>query len=279
MAFVPKKSLGQHFLRDPNVARKIVAALQAPREAHVVEIGPGEGALTGLLRERFAAFTAVEIDSRAVAFLRDAHPGMDVRQMDVLEVDWRAFAREKGAPLFVVGNLPYNMTSPILFSLLDARDVVQEVVAMMQREVAERLVAVPRTKAYGILSVFCQALGRPERLFRVSPQVFYPRPAVTSAVVRLTFAGKEAAPEGVDMAFFRSVVRTAFNRRRKTLRNSLDRWTKGEAGIVLPEGLDARRPEELTPEEFVALARYLKDALIESTAISASRTQAQAPGS
>ncbi len=268
MSFVPRKSLGQHFLRDPNVARKIVAALRAPREAHVVEIGPGEGALTGLLRDRFATFTAIEIDSRAVAFLRDAHPGIDVRKMDVLEADWRALAREKAAPMFVVGNLPYNMTSPILFSLLDARDVVQEVVAMMQREVAERLVAVPRTKAYGVLSVFCQALAHPEGLFRVSPQVFYPRPAVTSAVVRLTFAGKEKAPEGVDMAFFRSVVRTAFNRRRKTLRNSLERWTKGDAGIVLPGGLDARRPEELTHEEFVALARYLKDALIKTGSLS-----------
>lgn len=258
MSFAPRKSLGQHFLRDPNVARKIVAALRAPRDAHVVEIGPGEGALTGLLRDRFAAFTAIEIDARAVAFLREAHPGIDVRQMDVLEADWRALAQEKGAPMFVVGNLPYNMTSPILFRLLDARDVVQEVVAMMQREVAERLVAVPRTRAYGILSVFFQAMARPEKLFQVSPQVFYPRPAVTSAVVRLTFAGKETAPEGVETAFFRDVVRTAFNRRRKTLRNSLERWTKGAAGVVLPDGLEARRPEELTPEEFVALARYLK---------------------
>ena len=258
MPFAPRKSLGQHFLRDPNVARKIVGALRAPRDAHVVEIGPGQGALTGLLRDRFDAFTAVEIDSRAVDFLRDAHPGVDVRRMDALEVDWRAFAREKGAPIFVAGNLPYNMTSPILFSLLDARDVVQEVVAMMQREVADRLAAAPRTKAYGVLSVFCQTLARPEVLFRVSPGVFYPRPAVTSAVVRLTFAGKEKAPEGVDMAFFRNVTRTAFNQRRKTLRNSLARWTKGDAAIALPEGMDARRPEELTPEEFVALARYLE---------------------
>ena len=258
MSILPRRSLGQHFLRDPNVARKIVAALQALEGAHVVEIGPGEGALTGFLQDRFATFTAVEIDRRAAAFLRDARPEIDVRQMDVLDVDWRALAREKAAPVCVVGNLPYNITSPILFNLLDARDVVQEIVVMMQREVAERLVAVPRTKAYGILSVLCQALAHPEILFRVSPHVFYPRPAVTSAVVRLTFSGKEEAPEGVDMAFFRSVVRTAFNRRRKTLRNGLERWTKGATGIALPEGMDARRPEELTPEEFVALARYLK---------------------
>ncbi len=258
MSILPRRSLGQHFLRDPNVARKIVAALQAPEGAHVVEIGPGEGALTDFLQDRFATFTAVEIDRRAAAFLRDARPEIDVRQMDVLDVDWRALAREKAAPVCVVGNLPYNITSPILFNLLDARDVVQEIVVTMQREVAERLVAVPRTKAYGILSVLCQALAHPEILFRVSPHVFYPRPAVTSAVVRLTFSGKEEAPEGVDMAFFRSVVRTAFNRRRKTLRNGLERWTKGATAIALPEGMDARRPEELTPEEFVALARYLK---------------------
>ena len=236
MSILPRRSLGQHFLRDPNVARKIVAALQAPEGAHVVEIGPGEGALTGFLQDRFTTFTAVEIDRRAAAFLRDARPGIDVRQMDVLDVDWRALAREKAAPVCVVGNLPYNITSPILFNLLDARDVVQEIVVTMQREVAERLVAVPRTKAYGILSVLCQALAHPEILFRVSPHVFYPRPAVTSAVVRLTFSGKEKAPEGVDMAFFRSVVRTAFNRRRKTLRNGLERWTKGATGYCSSRG-------------------------------------------
>lgn len=257
MSILPRRSLGQHFLRDPNVARKIVAALQAPEEAHVVEIGPGEGALTGFLRDRFATFTAIEIDRRAAAFLRDAHPEIDVRQMDVLDVDWRALAGEKGAPICVMGNLPYHITSPILFNLLDARHVLQEIVVMMQREVAERLVAVPRTKAYGILSVLCQALAHPKILFRVSPHVFSPRPAVTSAVVRLTFSGKEDAPEGVDMSFFRTVVRTAFNRRRKTLRNGLERWTRGAVGIALPDGLGARRPEELTPEEFVALARYL----------------------
>ena len=166
---------------------------------------------------------------------------------------------KKDAPVCVVGNLPYNITSPILFNLLDARDVVQEIVVTMQREVAERLVAVPRTKAYGILSVLCQALAHPEILFRVSPHVFYPRPAVTSAVVRLTFSGKGRGARGRGHGvFFRSVVRTAFNRRRKTLRNGLERWTKGATGIALPEGMDARRPEELTPEEFVALARYLK---------------------
>ncbi|GIV58871.1 MAG: hypothetical protein KatS3mg042_1784 [Rhodothermaceae bacterium] len=117
----PRKSLGQNFLTDPNVARKIVGALRAPEGAAVVEIGPGTGALTGLLHERFPDLTALEVDDRAVALLRERFPGLDVRHADVLDVDWAALAREKGRPLYVIGNLPYYITSEILFGLLDAR--------------------------------------------------------------------------------------------------------------------------------------------------------------
>lgn len=257
MSIRPKQSLGQNFLHDPNIARKIVDAVRAPVDAHVVEIGPGQGALTDLLAVRYATFTAIEIDDRAVTLLRNVLPDLDVRTMDVLDVDWRALAREKGEPLYVVGNLPYNITSQILFDVLDARDVVREAVVMMQLEVAERLVAAPRTKAYGILSVVVQTFAAPDLLFKVSPNVFYPRPDVTSAVVRLELRSDDRHLAGVDDAFFRDVVRTAFNQRRKTLRNSLARWTRA-LGIDLEDGLEKQRAEELTPEEFVALARYLE---------------------
>ena len=252
----PKKHLGQNFLRDPNTARKIVAALQAPPDAPVVEIGPGTGALTELLRERYPRLTAIEVDARAVAHLRAAYPDLDVRQQDVLEVEWAALAAEQGAPLYVIGNLPYYLTSPILFSLLEARRHLREAVVMMQREVAERLVAVPRTKAYGILSVFTQLYARPDLLFNVSRNVFFPKPDVTSAVIRLGFEPDDARVAGVDPALLQQVVRAAFNQRRKTLHNSLSRWTR-EGGLDLPHDWARRRAEELTPEAFVELTQYL----------------------
>ncbi|HET6568622.1 MAG TPA: rRNA adenine dimethyltransferase family protein, partial [Rhodothermales bacterium] len=170
-----------------------------------------------------------------------------------------ALAREKGGPLHVIGNLPYYITSQILFSLLDASSSIREVVLMMQLEVAERLVAAPRTKAYGILSVAVQLQARPELLFRVSPNVFYPKPDVTSAVVRLSFGDGTGVSGEVDPAFLRLVIREAFNQRRKTLRNALSRWTR-ERGIVLPNRWGQARAEELSPQDFIELAGCLSRA-------------------
>ena len=255
----PKKRLGQNFLTDPNIARKIVAAVPAPPEARVVEIGPGTGALTALLAERFEDFVAVEVDERAVTLLHEQLPGVDVRHADVLEVDWRALASERAgaSPLHVVGNLPYYVTSQILFSLLDARAVMASAVVMMQREVAERLVASHGTKTYGILSVILQQYADVALLFRVSRNVFYPRPDVTSAVVRIDFRTDEPE-EAVPFELFREVTRTAFNQRRKTLRNSLSGLLE-RYGVTLAEEWSGRRAEELSPAEFVALTRFLQN--------------------
>ncbi len=254
MSVRPKKRLGQHFLADPNVIGKIVDAVGAPAGAPVVEIGPGAGALTGRLLARYPALTAVEVDPEAVAHLRAAHPGLDLRQADVLDLDWAALADEKGGPLWVVGNLPYYITSPILFALLGARAHLRRAVVMIQKEVAERIVAEPGTKAYGILSVQLQLLARPAYLFSVSRHVFRPKPDVESAVLALEFDAPE--PEGVDSAALRRVVRAAFGQRRKMLRNSLGPLAD-EAGRPLPDAFAARRPEALTPAEFVALTRAL----------------------
>ena len=243
----PVKRLGQNFLRDPNTVRKIVGSL--PPGGPVVEIGPGMGALTGLLLERDPGLTAIEVDERAVDLLRGEFPGLDVRHQDVLETDWPALAQERGAPLRVIGNLPYYITTPILFSLVDAPPgAVACAVVMMQKEVARRIVAQPRTKEYGILSVVLQKLTRPELLFDVSRNVFHPRPDVTSSVVRFSFD----VPAVENPGFFRHVVRTAFNQRRKTLRNSLS----GIEGDV-PAQWAGLRAEALTPDDFIALSRYL----------------------
>ncbi len=254
-SLAPRKRLGQHFLRDKNIIRKIADALEAPETAPVVEIGPGTGALTEELLRRYPSLTAIEVDDRLVALLRERFPALNVRHQDVREVDWHTLQEEAGGRLYVIGNLPYYITSPILFDLFDASDAIERAVFMMQAEVAERLVASPGGKTYGILSVITQALAEPRLLFRVSPRVFYPVPEVWSAVVRLDM---HREPLDVPLTEFKRVVRTAFNQRRKTLRNSLKPLLR-ERGKTLPESLASQRAEALSPETYLQLTRYLFD--------------------
>ncbi len=245
----PKKSLGQHFLIDPNTVRRIVGALSAPKHASVIEIGPGTGALTELLFQKYANFEAIEIDEKAVTHLRSTYPELMVRHMDVLSVDWKSSG---SPPLHIIGNLPYNISSPILFGLLAAHDVMAEAVLMVQREVANRIVAKPRTKAYGIPSVLSQLYARPRILFQVSRNVFSPKPTVESSVIQLDFAGV-SAPD-VDPALLHAVVRAGFGMRRKILRNSFKQWATD-----IPDRWKRSRAEELFPEDYVMLARYFQD--------------------
>lgn len=236
---------------------------------HVVEVGAGTGALTRRLVDPFPRMTAVEIDSRAVAALRAALPGLRVVQADVLALDWASSVASLaastaadrdvdggagGRPLAVVGNLPYNIVSQILLALLETpADVVATAVVMVQKEVADRLVAPPRCKAYGILSVVAQLYAEPTILFEVPPTAFYPVPDVQSAMVRLDVRPVPGGVAGVvhDRPAVRRVVRAAFQQRRKTLRNSLKGLT---GGAPLGDRWASRRPEELTPPEFVELA-------------------------
>ena len=260
MSVRPKKRLGQHFLVDQNVIGKIVDAVAAPTESKVVEIGPGMGALTGLLSRRYPSLTAVELDDEAVDYLREQFPSLDIVHKDVLKVDWSAIA---GHPtdrpstdtgVYVVGNLPYYITSPILFGLLDARRHVSRAVLMMQKEVAERVVAEPGSKAYGILSVQTQLLSRPQMLFSVSRHAFRPKPDVESAVIVLDF--DTTGELGFDIKQMRRVVRTAFGQRRKMLRKSLAGLCT-ELDVNIPEQYATRRPEALAPEELVSLTNTL----------------------
>ncbi|MEM6782191.1 MAG: 16S rRNA (adenine(1518)-N(6)/adenine(1519)-N(6))-dimethyltransferase RsmA [Bacteroidota bacterium] len=253
----PKKSLGQHFLHDRHAIARIVAALEAEPDDPVVEIGPGTGALTKPLAKRFARLIALEVDQRAIEVLQAEVPDLDVRHADVLDADWGALAAELNADehdLTVVGNLPYYITSPILFALLGARRHLRRAVVMMQKEVAERLVAEPRTKAYGILSVQLQLWARPSYLFTVEPGAFSPPPKVDSAIVALDFAGVDELD--VDENRLRTVVRTAFGQRRKMLRSSLKALAKQAPGAI-PEAMQTLRPEALAPLEFVMLTRAL----------------------
>jgi len=253
----PRKRLGQHFLTDPNTARKIIDSLAAARTDPIVEIGPGTGALTGLLAERFDRVTALEVDPRAADMVRARFPAVTVLQVDVLSIDFGELAGSAGAPLHVIGNLPYNITSQILFAFIDAADAIAEAVVMTQLEVAQRIVAEPRTKAYGILSVALRLACRPTFLFPVSRNVFRPKPDVRSAVLHLDFAPGIRSSAITNPDWTRRVIRSAFNQRRKTLRNSL-RDIQDECGRKIPEDWAGRRAEELSPEDFVRLARYLQ---------------------
>ncbi|HLP18157.1 MAG TPA: 16S rRNA (adenine(1518)-N(6)/adenine(1519)-N(6))-dimethyltransferase RsmA, partial [Bacteroidota bacterium] len=190
----PKKSLGQNFLHDTNVIQKIVRAFDPQPTQTVLEIGPGRGALTSVLLEKLPHLTVVEFDDDLAALLTAAHgEKLTVIHQDILTVDFRAIAAERDRKLRIIGNIPYNITSPILFHVIDTRDAVQDFTVMMQTEVAQRLVAQPRTKEYGILSVFAQYYATSKLLFGVSKNSFFPVPTVTSAVVSMNFE-KPASP-------------------------------------------------------------------------------------
>ncbi len=250
----PKKALGQHFLADESVARRIAATLDDFKGYPVVEVGPGMGALTRWLIEGGHDVTVVEIDDESVAYLRREMPALDGRivEKDFLTLDLAALF--PGRDFCVIGNYPYNISSQIFFHILDFRDRCVCCSGMLQREVAERLAAPPGTKARGILSVLLQAWYDVEYLFTVSEGVFVPPPKVKSGVVRMRRNG--VTDLGCDERLFKAVVKATFGQRRKTIRNSV----KGllPAGAPVPESpLMALRPEQLTVAQFIELTNLI----------------------
>ena len=224
----------------------------------MVELGPGPGALTRVLHRRYPEMLAVEIDSRAVAVLNEALPNLRVVQSDVLQVDWTALAELRGGPLSVIGNLPYHITSQILFCLLDNHRAVRQAVVTMQLEVAQRVIAPTRCKDYGILSVLFQLYTKPRINFKLPPTVFYPQPKVTSALVTLDFLQPaEGKPLfDVDPAALKQVLNLSFQQRRKMLRQSL-KGLLAARDITLDEEWATKRPEELEPTQFIELTKLL----------------------
>lgn len=248
-----KKHLGQHFLEDLTVAQRIADAVQCSEgDAIILEIGPGTGALTRPLVERFGAqVIALDVDAESVDFLKrqDWMENEAVVLADFLSMGLQDFPGEH--PLVVAGNFPYNISSQILFKLLDWKSRGVELVGMFQKEVAERVCSPHGTKTYGILSVLLQTYYHAEYLFTVPPSVFNPPPKVQSGVLRLT--RRDRWPTDLSYDHLKRVTKAAFNQRRKTLRNSL------RAGGLSIEGVDEAtlglRPEQLSPEAFVELAR------------------------
>eukprot|EP00607_Mallomonas_marina_P002785 CAMPEP_0182425906 /NCGR_PEP_ID=MMETSP1167-20130531/12397_1 /TAXON_ID=2988 /ORGANISM="Mallomonas Sp, Strain CCMP3275" /LENGTH=413 /DNA_ID=CAMNT_0024606977 /DNA_START=262 /DNA_END=1503 /DNA_ORIENTATION=+ len=256
--FRPKQSLGQNFLSDQNYVNKIVNALvdDSPEGKRVIELGPGAGALSRVLFAKYPKMTAIEIDQRAVAFLQDKLSGLHVVHQDVLQVNWSQLASTLGGRVSVIGNLPYYITSQILFCLADSHTAVKQAVVTMQLEVAERVVAKPRTKAYGILSVVFQLYTTPSLNFKIPPSVFFPQPKVDSALVTLDFTKPHPALSSVKPLHLRRVLLAAFQKRRKMLRQSLKDLLLTEH-LTLPDHWTTLRPEDLTPSDFLKLTADL----------------------
>jgi len=253
MTHQPRKRFGQHFLVDQSVISRIVDAIDPRPGQALVEIGPGLGALTGPLRERAGTLTVIELDRDLAARLR-RRPGLQVVESDVLKVDFADLSARAGQPLRVVGNLPYNISTPILFHLLQAVAHVADQHFMLQREVVERMAAAPGSRTYGRLSVMLQWRYSIELVLEVPPEAFDPPPAVDSAVVRMKpLPAVDAA--GVDEALLGTLVATAFSQRRKLLRHTLGRWLDargfgGEFDVqrraeVVPVGDSLRRAREV----------------------------------
>ncbi|HNX44338.1 MAG TPA: 16S rRNA (adenine(1518)-N(6)/adenine(1519)-N(6))-dimethyltransferase RsmA [Bacteroidales bacterium] len=244
-----KKHLGQHFLKDENIARKIAESL-SPGVSQVLEVGPGTGVLTKyLIANHYSSFKAIELDRESAAYLKSAFTlGEDLIHADFLRTDISALFE---GPFAVIGNFPYNISSQIFFKVVENRDKVSECVGMIQREVAQRMVSKPGTKDYGILSILLRAWYDIEILFIVPPQVFVPPPKVTSAVVKLTRNG--IVDLGCDTKLFSTVVKTAFNQRRKTLHNSLKPLADYNGEFT------GKRAEQLSISDFVTLTNDIAE--------------------
>lgn len=265
MAFAPKKRFSQNFLTDPGTADKIVAALGIVAGDRVLEIGPGTGVLTQRLAASAAAgVIAVDVDPRAVQHIRQApfakQGRVDVRELDVMKVDVAAMMAGAGRDhAKVIGNIPYGITSDILFWMFGARAHIARGVIMMQREVAKRCTAAPGTKEHGILSIATWYASKATLLFTVKPGSFFPAPEVTSAVVR--FDLRDADPLPIDMETYMAFVRAAFSQRRKVIANGIEtycrqRWKKGARELARPGmSIDPlkRRAEELSAEDLYEL--------------------------
>jgi 16S rRNA (adenine1518-N6/adenine1519-N6)-dimethyltransferase len=265
-SFRPRKSLGQNFLTDDNIARKIVRTAEINSTDVVLEIGAGKGALTKYLVEQARRVVAVEIDERAARFLvkrfekECAAKQLLVVQQDILKVDFLKISRKVRSRLRVIGNIPYYITTPILFKVIEQQEVVRDLTMLMQREVGKRIVAKPGTKDYGILSVFGQYYGAPKLLFKVSPKAFSPEPKVFSVLLRLDFEQRPAY-RLLNEEIFVAVVRGTFGKRRKTLRNGL-RHLKLEGLDLSKLRLNLNvRPEQLSVQEFVELSNEISQQL------------------
>ncbi|GHT76959.1 ribosomal RNA small subunit methyltransferase A [Bacteroidia bacterium] len=248
----PKKDLGQHFLKDLSIARRIADTLaDVPVDVPVLEVGPGTGVLTQFLLENRHDLTVVEVDTESVQYLKEHYPALKIIEADFLRLDLNTLF---DGPFCVIGNYPYNISSQIFFKVLEYKDKIPFCAGMLQKEVAERLASQPGKKAYGIISVLLQVWYDFEYLFTVPPTVFDPPPKVQSAVICMKRNARTHLD--CDEALLKTVVKTAFNQRRKTMRNSLKNLL-GKENPIFANSIFDKRPEQLSVEEFIRLTQMI----------------------
>lgn len=261
----PRKGLGQHFLVDRNILDKVIRTAQVEKEDVVLEVGPGLGEMTLALAHQVKKVIAIEIDSKLVAILEKKvkdYPNVEVVKNDILKVDFNRFLKKDGHPIKVVANLPYQISTPLLFRFIESKEVFSTLTLMVQKEIAERMAASPGRKEYGPLSIFVQMVSDIAIRFFIKPSAFFPPPKVESAVIHMVWK-EQPLMNLQDEKWFKSVVRGCFGYRRKTLMNGLK-----HSSLPLPPdmgrriekiGIDSqRRPETLSIQEFVRLAETLK---------------------
>lgn len=263
MRFVkPKKFLGQHFLKDLSIAQDIADTVDACPELPILEVGPGMGVLTQFLLKKERPVKVVELDYESVAYLRQNFPALEE---NIIEDDFLKLRLEKlfdGKPFVLTGNYPYNISSQIFFKMLDYKDLIPCCTGMIQKEVAERMAAAPSSKTYGILSILIQAWYKVEYLFTVHEHVFNPPPKVKSAVIRMT---RNATTDlGCNERLFKLIVKTTFNQRRKTLRNSISTILDKDNPLSADPVFN-KRPEQLSVQEFIELTNRVEAALKDKT--------------
>jgi len=251
----PLKRFGQNYLKDANILKKIVDEVNPKHGDNLLEIGPGHGALTAELLKRIDQITAVEIDNRVIEDLTKKFPQLKIVGGDFLSLDLNEFIDENKKKLRVAGNIPYNLTSPILFKLIRKNELVNDAILMVQYEVAKRMTAQKGTKDYGILAVLLNYFTETKICFKVSPNVFYPKPKVFSAVVHIIFKKPDLIKE--EQKLFIKIVKAAFGKRRKTLKNSLSNSIFKELDFS-DSGIDlSLRAEQLDVKDFVTLTNFI----------------------
>jgi 16S rRNA (adenine1518-N6/adenine1519-N6)-dimethyltransferase len=250
----PLKRFGQNFLQDQNILKKIVTEINPRQDDLIMEIGPGQGALTEKIIERTSDLIAVEIDSRVIDNLKNRFPTLNLLQYDFLDLDLHNYLNPSKDKIRIIGNIPYNLTSPILFKLFDNNTIVQDAVFMVQLEVAKRMSASMGSKDYGILSVLLNYFGETKLAFKVSPNVFYPKPKVHSAVVHIYF-NSSRVDKRIN-SLFKSIVKASFGNRRKTLKNSLGNSIFASIDFTKC-GVDlSLRAEQLNINNFIVLTEF-----------------------
>ena len=257
----PKKFLGQHFLRDLGIAKDIADTVDTCPDLPILEVGPGMGVLTQFLMQKNREVKVVELDFESVAYLKENFAALEGH---IIEDDFLKLKLEntfEGKPFVLTGNYPYNISSQIFFKMLDYKDLIPCCTGMIQKEVAERIAAGPGSKTYGILSVLIQAWYKVEYLFTVHEHVFNPPPKVKSAVIRMT--RNETTDLGCDEKLFKQIVKTTFNQRRKTLRNSIASILD-KSHPLSADPIFNKRPEQLSVQEFVELTNRVEAALAEN---------------